>query len=290
MNHGGIGAGQVTAPVLAAILIAACAHAGWNAIAHGITDKLVSMALVNGGCLLCSIPLVVLTRPPSRACWVYLAVSVVLHVAYYCLLMVSYRLGDFSQTYPLARGTSPLVVTVVAALGLGELPSAGQLVGIGLISAGLASLVWWGHRQHPSRPLTVMAAIGTGVLIAGYTTVDGIGVRLAGSWAGYTGWLMLLEDLFIPAAAIAWRRRRLIADMAEVWHIGLAGGALSIVAYGLVLWAQTQAPLATVAALRESSIVIGAILGTVVFGERFGRARVLMTVCVAAGIITLYLS
>lgn len=284
------GAGRVSMIVLVAILGAACAHAGWNAIAHRISDKLVSITLVNTGCLVCSIPVVALTAPPQRASWAYLAASVILHLAYNGALMLSYRLGDFSQTYPLARGTSPLVVTVFAALVADEAPTPGQMVGVGLICGGLAALVLFGHRHQPVHTASVTAAVGTGVLIAAYTTVDGIGVRAAGGWIGYTGWLMLLQSLVIPAAALASRRRHLARKMTGVWHIGLAGGALSLVAYGLVLWAQTRAPLATVAALRESSIVIAAVIGTLAFGERFGRARILTTVCVAAGIATLYLA
>lgn len=282
--------GGISAAVLAAVLVAACAHAGWNAIAHGIDDKLVSIALVNAGCLVCAVPLVLLVAPPQRPAWGYLAVSVALHVVYNVALMVSYRLGDFGQTYPLARGTSPLVVTGLAAIFAGERPTGGQLAGVGLICAGLAVLVFYGRRRHPVPAVTVGAAVGTGVVIAGYTVVDGIGIRLAGSWIGYVAWLMVLESAFVPAAALVSRRRRLLADTSGVWHIGLAGGALSLVAYGLVLWAQTRAPLAPVAALRESSIVIAAVIGTVVFGERFGAARIVSTLCVAAGIATLYLT
>jgi drug/metabolite transporter (DMT)-like permease len=286
----GAGAGRVSAVVLAAVLIAACAHAAWNAIAHGIDDKFVAIALVNAGCLICAIPLVFLAAPPQRAAWGYLAASVVIHVAYNAALMLSYRLGDFSQTYPLARGTSPLVVVALAAFFAGEVPTGGELVGVALICGGLAALVFYGRRHQPVHRAAVAAAVATGVLIAAYTVVDGVGIRMAGSWVGYTAWLMLLESLFMPAVALVSRRRRLVDDLSGVWLIGLAGGALGLVAYGLVLWAQTRAPLAPVAALRESSIVIAAIIGTVVFGERFGRARIVTTVFVAAGIATLYLT
>jgi drug/metabolite transporter (DMT)-like permease len=289
-DGGGVGAGRISAVVLVAVLIAACAHAAWNAIAHGIDDKFVSIALVNAGSLICAVPLVLFAVAPQRAAWGYLAVSVVLHVLYNAALMLSYRLGDFSQTYPLARGTSPLVVTGLAAVFAAEIPTMGELVGVALICGGLAALVFYGRRQHPIHPTTVFAAVGTGVLIAAYTVVDGIGIRQAGSWLGYVAWLMLLESGFIPVVAIVWRRRRLIDDVAGVWRIGLIGGALSVVAYGLVLWAQTRAPLAPVAALRESSIVMAAIIGTVVFGERFGKARILTTACVAAGIAVMYLT
>jgi drug/metabolite transporter (DMT)-like permease len=275
--------------VLAATLTAACAHAAWNSIAHGIEDKVASFTLVNTGAFLCSIPLVIVAAPPGSRCLGYLAASVALHAAYNGLLMLSYRLGDFSQAYPLARGTSPLVVIALAAVFAGEIPGPGQLAGVALICGGLGSLVFWGGRGGRPEPRAVLAAVATGLVIASYTTVDGIGVRLSGSTLGYTGWLMLSESAVVPAAAIAWRKGRLLADVRPSWPIGLVGGALSVVAYGLVLWAQTRGALATVAALRESSIILAALIGSVFFHERFGWVRIVAAACVTAGIATLYL-
>lgn len=279
-----------SAGVLAATQGAACAHAAWNSIAHAIPGKLVAFTLVNAGSLLCSIPLVVVATAPEKRCWGYLAASVVLHAAYNGLLMLSYRLGDFSQTYPLARGTSPLVVLLLAAVFAGEVPRPGQFAGVALICGGLGSLVLAGRRAGSFDRRAVLAAVATGLTIAGYTTVDGIGVRLSGSTFGYTGWLMLSESAVVPAVALAWQRRRLLPALRPVWPIGLLGGALSVLAYGLVLWAQTRGALATVAALRESSIILAAVIGSVVFHERFGWARVVAAGFVTAGILTLYLA
>jgi drug/metabolite transporter (DMT)-like permease len=220
----------------------------------------------------------------------YLGISIVLHVVYTVLLMVSYRLGDFSQTYPLARGTSPLVVLVLAGIVAGEWPTVGQLAGVALICAGLGTLVLSGRRTGSYDKRAVLAAIATGLAIAAYTTVDGLGVRRSGTVTGYIGWLMLGQTLPVPIAALAVRGRRLLPEMGPVWPIGLLGGGLSVLAYGLVLWAQTRGALATVAALRESSIVVAAIIGSVFFHERFGWARVAAAVAVTAGIAVLYLA
>jgi drug/metabolite transporter (DMT)-like permease len=274
--------------VLAATLAAACAHAAWNSIAHGIQDKLASFTLVNAGSFLASIPLLIIAAPPNARCLGYLAASVALHVAYNGLLMLSYRLGDFSQAYPLARGTAPLVVLALAAMFAGERLGTAQLAGVALICGGLGSLVVWGRRGGYDRR-AVLAAVATGLVIGGYTTLDGLGVRLSGSVLGYTGWLMLAQSLVIPVAALAHRGGRLRAAVRPVWLPGLAGGVLSVLAYGLVLWAQTRGALATVAALRESSIILAAIVGSVFFHERFGWARIAAAVCVTAGIATLYL-
>jgi drug/metabolite transporter (DMT)-like permease len=280
----------VSSAVLAATLGAACAHAAWNSIAHAIPDKVAAFTLVSSGGLVCSVPLVILAAPPGTRCWGYLAASAVLHVMYSGLLMLSYRLGDFSQMYPLARGTSPLVVMLLAALFVGEVPAPGQFVGVALICGGLASLVVAGRRAGHHDRRAVLAAIATGLAIASYTTLDGIGVRLSGSVPGYTGWLMMTQSAVIPIAALAAQRTRLLGVLRPVWHIGLLGGALSVLAYGLVLWAQTRGALATVAALRESSIILAAIIGSVFFHERFGWVRCTAAVGVTLGIAVLYLA
>jgi drug/metabolite transporter (DMT)-like permease len=267
-----------------AVLGAAVAHATWNAIAHGFKDRLAAFALIGLGGLVPAVPMLLLAAPPAPASRGYLGVSVLLHIAYQLLLMRCYRLGEFSQVYPLARGISPVLVTGAAWLLVGEHLSGPQLAGVLLIPAGLACLVFIGRR--PGRP-ALAAAAGTGLAIASYTTVDGIGVRLSGSAAGYIGWLMTLEGLAIPAAAIVIRRGALAGQVRGVWPVGLAGGVLSTAAYGLVLWAQTHAALALVAALRETSIVIGAVIGSLIFREPFGRPRIAATILVVAGILLL---
>jgi drug/metabolite transporter (DMT)-like permease len=276
--------------ILATTLSAAVAHATWNSIAHGIKDKLVSFTLVSLGGLICAVPLLLLGAPPSSRSWGYLGVSVLLHITYTVLLMASYRLGDFSQTYPLARGTSPLVVLGLAAAFAGETPGPGQFAGVALICLGLGSLVLSGRKSGGYDKRAVLAALATGLSIAGYTTVDGIGVRLSHSVVGYIGWLMVLETAPWPFVALAIRRRQLLPALRPVWPIGLLGGGLSVLAYGLVLWAQTRGALATVAALRESSIVVAAVIGSVFFHEKFGWVRIVAAVCVTAGIAVLYLT
>ena len=132
-----------------------------------------------------------------------------------------------------------------------------------------------------------LAAIGTGLTIAAYTTVDGVGVRLSASPGGYIAWLVLLESLCVPMFALARRRAVLLKQPPRVLLAGLAAGALSLLAYGLVLWAQTRGPLAPIAALRETSVIFGAIIGTLVFREPFGRTRIAATIIVVCGILLL---
>ena len=270
--------------VTLAVLAAAVTHATWNAIAHGIKDQTLAFALIGAGGILIAIPLVIMAATPRTDCWPYLLGSVAIHIFYVLLLMQCYRLGEFSQVYPLARGVSPLVVTILAAVFIQEHLASYQLAGVAVVSAGLVFLVFAGGR--PGRG-AFLAAVGTGLTIAAYTTVDGVGVRLSHSPAGYIGWLILLESLCVPLFAAVRRRDVLLKQPRRILLSGLAAGALSVLAYGLVLWAQTKGALAPIAALRETSVIFGAIIGTLVFREPFGRARITATVLVVAGIVLL---
>ena len=267
-----------------AVIAAAVTHAAWNAIAHGVKDQTLAFALIGVGGIAVGIPLVIVAAMPRADCWPYLLGSVAIHVFYNLLLMRCYRLGEFSQVYPLARGTSPLVVTIRAAIFIHEHLALAQVAGVLVVSAGLATLVLAGRR--PARA-AFLAAVGTGLTIAAYTTVDGVGVRLSASPVGYIGWLMVLESLCVPMFALVRRRDVLLKQRKRVLLAGLAAGALSVLAYGLVLWAQTRGALAPIAALRETSVIFGAIIGTLIFREPFGRTRIAATVLVAAGIILL---
>jgi len=273
--------------VTLAVIAAAVTHAAWNAIAHGIKDQTLAFALIGVGGIAVGIPLVIVAAMPRGDCWPYLLGSVAIHVFYNLLLMRCYRLGEFSQVYPLARGTSPLVVTILAAIFIHEHLALPQIAGVLVVSAGLATLVLAGRR--PGRA-AFAAAVGTGLTIAAYTTVDGVGVRLSGSPVGYIGWLMVLESLCVPMFAVLRRRHVLLKQPKRILLAGLAAGALSVLAYGLVLWAQTRGALAPIAALRETSVIFGAIIGTLIFREPFGRTRIAATVVVATGIILLNLS
>jgi drug/metabolite transporter (DMT)-like permease len=228
-------------------------------------------------------------RGPERASWKWLALSLVVHVGYKLFLMGAYRTGDLSQVYPLARGTGPLLVAAFATLVLHERLGPAQALGVLVISAGLASLAF--ERGLPSaaeRP-AVGYALATGVLIAAYTVADGLGVRSAGQALGYIVWLFLLDGLVIPPLAVVMRRRELGKTLASSWLPGVVAGVLALCAYGLVIWAQSRGALAVVAALRESSAILAALLGTVLFGEPFGRRRVLAASAVALGVVLLNL-
>jgi drug/metabolite transporter (DMT)-like permease len=272
-------------PALVLLVIGAGAlHSVWNAIAAAVKDRLMAFAVISvaataGGGLALG-----LAGLPAGAAVPFAVTSAVIHVGYQLALMNSYRIGSFNQTYPIARGLSPLLVALGAYVFAGERLAALPLAGILILATGLMSLALSGGRLARADLPAVGAAVLTGLTIAGYTIVDGLGVRLAHNPAGYGGLLFALEGppLVLIAAlrrpTSAWRDRSTIAR-------GLLAGVISLVAYGTVLWAQTKAPLAEVAAVRETSVIFAAVIGLIFLHESFGLRRIAASVLIAAGII-----
>jgi drug/metabolite transporter (DMT)-like permease len=275
--------------VTLAVLGAATLHAGWNAAAHQITDRLVGFVLIGATCSVCAAVVIPFVAAPATAAWPFIVGSAAMHVVYNLMLMRSYSIGEFNQMYPLARGTSPWVVAIAAAVFVGERLSTVRLLGVIVISLGLITLVGAGGRPGRRELPALSAAFATGLAIATYTVLDGVGVRRSGSTLGYVAWLFLLQGVPLPIGAFVVVGRPLIARCRQLLGIGVLSGAASFAAYGIVIWAQTRAPLATVAALREVSIVVGAILGAVFFHEAFGRWRVVGSVLAVTGIALLQL-
>jgi drug/metabolite transporter (DMT)-like permease len=274
--------------VVVAVLGAALLHATWNAIAHQTPDRLVGFAVMGVADVLGGGALVLVGGLPSPAAWPYVIASAAVHVGYNLLLLAGYQTGEFSQVYPLARGTGPLLVTLFSLLVLARPVPPVQLLGILAICAGLIALVLVGGAPGRAELPAVLAALGTGVAIAGYTVIDGIGVG-RGPLLAYCGWLFLLHGPVAPVIALVRRRGRLRAAARGSTLRGLVGGTISLVAYSIVLWAQTSGALAPIAALRESSIVFGAAIGAAFLGERVGRRRVAAAAVVVAGVAVLAL-
>ena len=270
------------------VLLAAVLHATWNALLKGGQDRLATFVLLDlTGVVLCALA-VPLLPGPAPASWVFIALSTLIHTGYKLLLIESYRTGgELSQVYPLARGSAPLLVAGFAGLVVGERLGPLRLAGVLVVCLGLVLLVGMGRRQLAAHRRAVGFALATGVSIAAYTVADGLGVRRSGSALGYIAWLFLAEGLPLPLYAATWGRRHLKAGLRANLARGVTSGVLSLAAYGLVIWAQTRGALAVVAALRETSVVIAALIGSVVFGERFGYRRTVAAAVVTAGIVLL---
>lgn len=208
-------------------------------------------------------------------------------MGYQLLLLFSYELGEFSQVYPLARGTAPWLVALASTTVLARDLPAQELVGVLVISAGLIGLVLLVGRPSAGQLPALAAALATGILIAAYTVIDGVGVAHTPVMT-YAAWMFLLQGPALPLLALARRRQALLEQLRPVTLTGLTGGVVSLAAYGLVLWAQTSGALAPVAALRETSIIIGALIGRIFFAEHLGPGRALAAAAVVvAGIVVL---
>jgi drug/metabolite transporter (DMT)-like permease len=280
---------SVTPAIVIAVLGAALLHAAWNSLAHGVSDRLVGFGLISTATMAGGGVLLAVGPPLPAAAWPYVVASAVLHIAYNLLLLASYQLGEFSQMYPLARGTAPLVVALVSVTVLGRALPVTELLGVLAVSAGLLGLVLVGGRPGRKQLPALGSAVLTGLMIAGYTVVDGLGVGIA-PLAAYIGWLFLLQSAPMPVLA-ALRRGRLLPSAVRRSAVpGLVGGVVSLAAYSIVLWAQTSGALAPIAALRETSIIFGALIGTVFLGERLGRPRILAAAVVLAGVLLISLT
>ena len=275
---------HLTPAIILIVIFAGALHASWNAITKQLDDRLMAFAWIGIASTVCGGLVLALTGLPYQAAIPFAITSAVIHVGYDLALINSYRLGAFNQTYPIARGTSPLVVAVGAYFLANERLSFAALAGVVTLAVGLMSLAFSSGRLSRADLPAVGAALLTGLTIAAYTIVDGLGVRRAHDPWAYVALLFLLQG---PALTVAAAFRRPMAAWRDrvTSRRGLLAGGLCVAAYGIVLWAQTRAPLAEVAAIRETSVVFAALIGVTVFGEDFGRRRVAAAVVIATGIV-----
>lgn len=273
--------------VFAAVLFAAAVHASWNALVKGGSDTLLTSALVASGATLVSLVAIIFLPLPAPASWPFVLASAVLQATYFVLLGTAYRVADMSATYPLMRGTAPLLVAIVSAAFLNEPLAPLAWVGVAVISAGILSMAL-GTRAGQGRGAAI--ALLNAAVIAAYTLVDGEGVRRSGAPASYTLWIFFLTGLPLFAWAITARRAEVRPYLAANWLRILIAGIGASSSYGLALWAMTLAPVAVVAALRETSIVFGMAISYFVLRENVTPARVIGACIIAAGAIALRLA
>ncbi len=277
--------------VVVLVLAAAVLHASWNAIAHAAEDRLVGFALISTSTLVLGTVMVLVGEPVGWHYFWLAALSAGLHVAYLLLLMASYQVADLSRAYPLSRGTG-VALTAIASIVLPRSPlGVDVVVGTGLVVLGLIGVTLAGPRLTVAADARGIAtALGTGVAIAGYTVVDGLAVSGGAPVVAYAGWLMLLQSWVVPTYAAAKRGRALLTVSRRQVLYGLGGGVVSLLAYGLVLFAQTSGELAAIAALRELSIGLGVLIGAFVLHEAAARKRLLPALVLTAGAVVLALS
>jgi drug/metabolite transporter (DMT)-like permease len=263
-----------------AALTSACIHASWNALLKSGRDRLADSFMVALGCLLCAVGLIAFTGAPPAQAWPYLAASACAHALYWASLIRGYEVGDLSHVYTLSRGTAPVLAAIGAGLAAREIPSLGDSIGIALVSGGVFCV-----GASPNAPLrATLWALFTGCVIAAYSLIDGLGARATGNVALYFGWMTLF--MAVPLGGFALLRRgpaRLLRDARrDVWR-GTIAGVISSAGYGLVIWAQSIAPIAQIIALRETSVVFAALISWLVLKEGMSARRWIGAGIVAAG-------
>ena len=272
------------------VLLAALLHATWNAVVKSSPDKLFDIVMVTSGAAALSASILPFLPPPLPESWIYIAASVAIHMGYFTLTGASYRAGDMSHAYPLMRGAAPLMVAIASWPLLGQRVPVGEWCGILLICGGILGLVLTDRRIGSASSSATRFALLNAVVIASYTLVDGTGVRLSGSPVAYTTWMFFLTAPGILIWTVLQRSSDFIRHLRRRWPFGFLGGACTLSAYILVLWAMTRAPVAMVAALRETAILFGMAISALVLGERFGLARPLAAAVILAGVMTIKLA
>ena len=267
--------------VVAFVLFAALLHASWNALLRGGEDRFWSMGVMNIAPGAIGLAVCLWVGLPSRESLPLVVLSGLLHILYNALLVLTYRSGDLGQTYPIARGSSPALVSVGAALLAGELLPLSAAIGVALVSGGIIALAL--ARGGVGRA-GLLAALATGTTIAGYTLVDGLGVRVSGDWLAYTA-AMFCFHLVLPAWLVARRGARALAGKPKQLGMALAGGTISIAAYSVVIWAMQKGAMGAVSALRETSVVFAVLLGRIFLGETLTVNRVVASCVIAVGAV-----
>ena len=270
-----------------AVLGAAMMHAGWNAVVKGGTDPFTSVtqvSLFSGGIALCFLPLV---EVPAAVAWPWLTASAAIHTLYRFMLIGAYRAGDMAQVYPIMRGAAPLLTVLATALLIGERVSALGMAAVAALSLGVLLMSLRGGRVGGFEGRAVAMALLSAASTCGYTLADGIGARVNESAPGYALWMFVLNAITMQSIALAMRGWKTYDGMRVHWPVMVGGGAMSMCAYFIVIWAMTHAPIALVAALRETSVLFGSLISIVILKEVMTGWRALASAFVLLGMVLL---
>jgi drug/metabolite transporter (DMT)-like permease len=278
---------EISLPVALAVLGAALLHAGWNAFLKSGEDKqldAIGIAVGSGAVALVAAPFAGL---PASASWPWLAASAVVHIAYFRLLAGAYRYGDLSFTYPVMRGGGPLIVALAGVVAFGEVLPWAETAGVLLISAGILAFATHRASDPAATRKSLAFALANAGVIAAYTLIDARGARVSGAPVAYAMWFFVANGLVMLALGCLQRGIAAPRHLVRRWRLTFVGGAGAVLAYAVALWAMTQAPVALVAVLRETSVVFAALIGAAFLHEPFTPRRIAATAAVLAGLVTL---
>lgn len=276
----------MTLTVSFAVLLAALLHASWNAMIKGGRDVLLDTAAIVAGAGVVALPFLFVVPLPSAAAWPYILASVATHLAYYYLMVNAYRTGDLSLVYPLMRGVAPLITALLGIVWLQEMPGPYAWLGMALISAGVIALALRSADHTPSRA-AIGFALANACVIATYSIIDGTGARASGHVWSYIVWLFVIDAIPFTLFMLVTRRRAFVQALWARRRNGLIGGSLSAGAYAISVWAMTQAPVALVASLRETSVLFATLIGARLLKEKLTPRRWLGVGAVVLGVVAL---
>lgn len=279
----------MTLTVFLAVLAAAAMHAIWNATIKVRLDRFGSISLLTVGMGLMGLLTLPFVEVPPAPVWIWIASSVMLHTGYRLALIKAYETGDLAQIYPLARGSAPLLSAIGGVLLIHETPPPFAIAGIVLLCGGTLLMSMRGGAGAALAGSAVAYALTTSAFIAGYTLTDGVGAREAPSASSYAAWLFTCDAIVTGAIYLAVRGKGGMATLLPEWHVGLGAGLLAAAAYWIVMWAMTRAPIASVAALRETSILFAMAIAVVGLRETVTAWRIAASVLIVAGIVALRL-
>ncbi len=277
-------------PVFLLVLTAAALHAGWNALLKIGLDRFLTASLIQiaaGVVALAGLPFVALPRAEA---WPWIGLSALFHIGYNSYLARAYQHGDLGQVYPLARGSSPLLVALLSVALLGDRLSPGELLGLLVLVGGIWLMAVRGGRGTAGiNAALVGCALMTALFITGYTLADATGARRNGDALSYSLWLFAVNALVMVVVIAITRGPRTFLQLGPHWRGGLAGGAMSLAAYSIAIWAMTRAPVALVSALRETSVLFALPIGALLLKEPLPPIRLLACGVIAAGVALLRL-
>jgi len=271
-----------------AVLAAAAMHAIWNALVKVHLDRFMSITLMTLGMGVAALVCLPFVEVPKAEVWPYIIASVIFHMGYRTFLIGAYQAGDFAQTYPLARGTAPLLSALGAIFLVAETPAPVAIVGIVLLCAGTLVMSFRGGAHLEKLNLRAVGyALGTSIFIASYTLSDGSGARMAATASSYAAWLFVCDAAWALVLCVIFRGPGSLPVLARDWKTGLFTGVLSGAAYWIAMWAMTKAPIASVAALRETSILFAMMISVFALGEKMTGWRGAAALSIVAGVIAL---
>ncbi|MBI3453931.1 MAG: EamA family transporter [Rhodospirillales bacterium] len=272
------------------VLLAALMHASWNAVVKSDPERLISFGVIMLAGAVMGLILAPFVPFPTAVAWPYLIGSMIVHNLYYFYLLRAYAHGDLSHVYPIARGLGPLLVALFSGAVVGELLNLREVAGVVLVSIGITSLALAKGLPRGAEWRPTVYAVITGITIAAYTVIDGLGARLSGNALSYIVWLNILEGPWVMVAAIWQRKRAVLPYLRVYWWRGAAGGVVATIGYGIAIWALSLGAMAHVAALRETSVLFATLMGTFLLRESFGLRRVFAALLVVAGLLAMNLN